>query len=191
MTHETRVWAGYSAAADTDEESDVVGHPATAIVNERRVASSKFGLPRCESVKSHTSTQVLFAPLCHACIAGRDREVPQPSHLGATVSVSGTTPMESLENLFTRLKDSTFGEGQETTRISEHSWFFVVKVLLMITQQTEPIALKRSPERARLLWRKLWKFPFCQLTRFRRGWFDIRVASEYQIRRVIKWQNTV
>ena len=82
----------------------------------------KFGLPRCESVKSHTSTQVPSVPVCHACITGRDREVPQLFHLDGAVSVSVTTPIESLgENLFTCLKDSTFREGQLTTRISKHS----------------------------------------------------------------------
>ena len=105
MTHENSGWAGFSPAVDTDEDSDVAGYSATAIVNERRVASSKFGLPRCESVKSYTSTQVPFVPLCRACIAGSDREVPQPFHLDGAVSVSVTTPIESLENLFTRLKD--------------------------------------------------------------------------------------
>ena len=73
-------------------------------------------------MKSHTSTQVPFVTLYRACIAGRDREVPQPFHLDGAVSVSVSTPIESLgENLFTCLKDSTFGEGQLTTRISKHS----------------------------------------------------------------------
>ena len=77
----------------------------------------KFGLPRCESVKSHTSTQVPFVPLCRACIAGRNREVPQPFHFGGAVSVSVTTPIESLENLFTRVKDKTFGEDNLHTQL--------------------------------------------------------------------------
>ena len=96
MTHENSGWAGHSATADADKESDVAGYSAAAIVDERRVASSTIGLPRCESVKSQKSAQVPFVPLCRACVAGRDREVPQPFHLGGAVSVSVTTPIESL-----------------------------------------------------------------------------------------------
>ena len=40
-------------------------------MDERRVASSTIGLPRCESVKSQKSTQVPFVPLCRACIVGK------------------------------------------------------------------------------------------------------------------------
>ena len=39
-------------------------------------------------------------------------------------------------------------------------------------------ALKGSPERARLPWKRLWESRFCQLLRFCRGWSDIRVTSE-------------
>ena len=59
-----------SATADADEESDVAGYSAAAFVDERRVASSTIELPSCELVESHTSTQVLFVPLCRACIVG-------------------------------------------------------------------------------------------------------------------------
>ena len=78
----------------THEDSDVASYSASAIVNERRVASSTIELPSCEAVESHTSTasqlgnQVPFAPLCRACIVGRGREAPQPFHLGGAVSVS-------------------------------------------------------------------------------------------------------
>ena len=59
-------------------------------------------------MKSHTSTQVPSVPVWHVCITGRDREVPQHFHLAGAVSVSVTTPIESLgENLPTCLKDST------------------------------------------------------------------------------------
>ena len=114
MTHENSGWAGHSATADADEESDVAGYSAAAIVDARRVASSTIGLPSCEAVESHTSTQVPFVPLCRACIAGRDREAPQPFHLGGAVSVSVTTPFESLEILSPRLKDSTSGDNTHT-----------------------------------------------------------------------------
>ena len=68
-------------------------------------------------MKSHTSTPVPFVPLWHACVAGRDREVPQPFHLDGAVSVSVTTPIESLENLFPRLKDSISGEDNTYTQL--------------------------------------------------------------------------
>ena len=51
-------------------------------------------------MKSHTSTQVPSIPVCHACIAGRDREIPQTFHLDGAVSVSVTTPIESLGENF-------------------------------------------------------------------------------------------
>ena len=55
--------------------------------------------------------------------------------------------------------------------------------LLMITRQTELsrqwcAALKGSPERARLPWKRLWESRFWQLLRFCRGWSNIRVTSE-------------
>ena len=56
-------------------------------MNGRRVASSTIELPSCEAVESQKSAQVPFAPLCRACIAGRDREAPQPFHLGGAVSL--------------------------------------------------------------------------------------------------------
>ena len=65
-------------------------------------------------VESHTSTQVPFVPLFRACIVGRNREVPQPFHLGGAVSVSVTTPIESPGNLSPRLKDSISGEDNTT-----------------------------------------------------------------------------
>ena len=68
MTHENSGWAGHSAIADADEESDVAGYSAAAIVDERRVASSTIELPCYEAVESHTSTQVPLVPLCRACI---------------------------------------------------------------------------------------------------------------------------
>ena len=37
----------------------------------------------------------------------RDREVPQPFHLGGAVSVTVTTPIESLGKFVPRLKDKT------------------------------------------------------------------------------------
>ena len=64
-------WAGHSATADADEESDVAGYSAAAIVDERRVASSIIELPCCEAVESQKSTQVPFVPLCRACIVGK------------------------------------------------------------------------------------------------------------------------
>ena len=65
-------------------------------MNERRVASSTIELPCYEAVESHTSTQIPFVPLCRACSWERDREVPQPFDLGGAVSVTVTTPIESL-----------------------------------------------------------------------------------------------
>ena len=121
MTHETSGWAGHSATADADEESDVAGSSAAAIVDERRVASSTIELPNCEAVESHTSTQAPFVPLCRACIVGRGREAPQPFHLGGGVSVSVTTPIESLENVSPRLKDSTSGEDNTHTIVPSDS----------------------------------------------------------------------
>ena len=47
-------------------------------------------------MKSHTSTQVPSVPVCRACIAGRDKEIPQTFHHDGAVSVSITTPIESL-----------------------------------------------------------------------------------------------
>ena len=117
MTHENSGWAGHSATAGADEESDVAGYSAAAIVDERRVASSTIGLPRCESVKSQKSAQVPFVPLFRACIVGRSREVPQPFHLGGAVLVTVTTPIESLGNLSPRLKDSISGEDNTTHTI--------------------------------------------------------------------------
>ena len=46
--------AGHSAAADADEESDVAGYSAAAIVDERRVGSSTIELTSWELVGSHT-----------------------------------------------------------------------------------------------------------------------------------------
>ena len=121
VTHENSAWAGHSATADVDEDSDVAGYSAAAVVDERRVASSTIELYRCEAVESHTSTQVPFASLCRACIVGRGREAPQPFHLGGAVSVSVTTPIESLENLSPCLKDSTSGEDNTHTIVTSDS----------------------------------------------------------------------
>ena len=55
----------------THKNSDVAGHSAAAVVDERRATSSTIELSRCETVESHTSTQVPFASLCRACIVGR------------------------------------------------------------------------------------------------------------------------
>ena len=71
----------------THENSDVAGHSAAAVVDERRATSSTIELSRCETVESHTSTQVPFASLCRACIVGRGREAPQPFHLGGEEAV--------------------------------------------------------------------------------------------------------
>ena len=74
----------------THKNSDVAGHSAAAVVDERRATSSTIELSRCETVESHTSTQVPFAPLCRACIVGRGREAPQPFHLGGEEAVTVT-----------------------------------------------------------------------------------------------------
>ena len=70
MTHENSGWAGHSATADVDDDSDVAGYSAAAIVDARRVASSIIELPRCEAAESQKSAQVPFVPQCYACIAG-------------------------------------------------------------------------------------------------------------------------
>ena len=112
MTHENSGWASHSATADADKESDVAGHSAATIVDERRVASSTIGLPRCESVKSQKSAQVPFVPLCRPCVAGRDREVPQPFLLGGAVSVSVTTPIEPLGKFVPTFERQQLWRGQ-------------------------------------------------------------------------------
>ena len=119
MTHENSGWAGHSATADVDEESDVAGYSAAATVDERRVASSTIELPSCEAVESHTSTQVPFVPLCRACIVGRGREVPQPFHLGGAVSVTVTTPIESLGKFVPMFERQDLWRGQHTHSCSE------------------------------------------------------------------------
>ena len=121
VTHENSGWAGHSATADVDEDSDVAGYSAAAIEDEKRAASSTIELPSCEAVESHTSTQVPFASLCRACIVGRGREAPQPFHLGGAVSVSVTTPIESLEILSPCLKDRTSGEDNTHTIVPSDS----------------------------------------------------------------------
>ena len=119
MTHENSGWAGHSATADADEESDVAGSSAAAIVDERRVASSTVELLCYEAVESHTSTQVPFVPLCRACIVGRGREVPQLFHLGGAVSVTVTTPIESLGKCVPMFERQDLWRGQHTHNCSE------------------------------------------------------------------------
>ena len=72
-------------------------------------------------MEPHTSTQVPLASLCHACIVGRGREAPQPFHLSGAVSVSVTTPIESLEISSPCLKDSTYGEDNTHTIVPSDS----------------------------------------------------------------------
>ena len=81
----------------TRKNSDVAGHSAAAVVDERRATSSRIELSRCEAVESHTSTQVPFAPLCRACIVGRGREAPQHFHIGGDEAVTVTTLVVSLD----------------------------------------------------------------------------------------------
>ena len=119
MTHENSGWADHSATADADEESDVAGYSAAAIVDERRVASSTIELPSCEAVESQKSAQVPFAPLCRACIAGRDREAPQPFHLGGAVSVSVTTLIESQGKFVSMFERQHLWRGQHAHNYSE------------------------------------------------------------------------
>ena len=97
MTHENSGWAGHPATAGAEEESDVAGYSAAAIVDERRVASSTIELPCYEAVESHASTQVPYVPLCRACIVGRGREAPQPFHLDGAVLV--TKNLFSFKNI--------------------------------------------------------------------------------------------
>ena len=112
-------WAGHSATASADEESDVAGYSAAAIVDERRVASSIIVLPCCEAVESQKSTRVPFVPLFRACIVGRGREVPQPFHLGGAVSVSVTTPTESLGKFVLTFERQLLWRGQHAHNCSE------------------------------------------------------------------------
>ena len=79
MTHENSGWAGHSATADADEESEVAGYSAAAIVDERRVASSTSNCPVTKLWNRTRRLKFFFVPLCRACIVGRGREVPQPS----------------------------------------------------------------------------------------------------------------
>ena len=51
----------------------------------------------------------------------RDREVPQPFQFGGAVSVSATTPIESLEILSPCLKDRTSGEDNTHTIVPSDS----------------------------------------------------------------------
>ena len=121
MTHENSGWAGHSATAGADEESDVAGCSAAAIVDERRVASSTIGLPRCESVKSQKSAQVPFVPLFRACIVGRSREVPQPFHFGGAVLVTATTPMSRWEICHHTFERQHLWRGQHHTHTIDPS----------------------------------------------------------------------
>ena len=81
----------------THKNSDVAGHSAAAVVDERRATSSTIELSRCKTVESHTSTQVPFASLCRACFVGRSREAPQPFHFGGEESVTVTMLVVSLD----------------------------------------------------------------------------------------------
>ena len=52
----TSGWAGHSATADVDDDdSDVAGYSAAAVVDVRRVANSTIELPRCEAAESQKS----------------------------------------------------------------------------------------------------------------------------------------
>ena len=119
MTPENSGWAGHSATADADEESDVAGYSAAAIVDQRRVASSTIELPCYEAVESHTSTQDPILSLCRACIVVKGREAPQPFHLGGAVSVTVTTPIESLGKLVTMFERQDLWRGQHAHDCSE------------------------------------------------------------------------
>ena len=55
MTHENSVWAGHSATADVNEDSDVAGYSAAAIVDER---SCKFNHRIAQGVKLWSRTRL-------------------------------------------------------------------------------------------------------------------------------------
>ena len=93
----------------THKNSDVAGNSAAAVVDERRVASSTIELYRCETVESHTSTQLPFASLFCACIVGKGREAPQPFHLGGEEAVIVVFSLP--------LTDNTTGEGNTLTTV--------------------------------------------------------------------------
>ena len=111
----------------THENSDVAGHSAAAVVDERRATSSTIELSRCETVESHTSTQVPFASLCRACIVGRGREAPQPFHLGGEEAVIVAMLVVLLDVFFFLDFDRQHHwRGQHAHNCSHHarSWFY-------------------------------------------------------------------
>ena len=78
----------------------------------------------CPVVSQWSRTRRLKFLLFHCVVhvsLGRDREAPQPFHLGGAVSVSVTTPIELLENLSPRLKDSASGEDNTHTIVPSDS----------------------------------------------------------------------
>ena len=101
----------------THKNSDVAGHSAAAVVDERRATSSTIELSRCETVESHTSTQVPFTSLCRACIVGRSREAPQPFRLSGEEAVTVTMLVVSLDVLPLTLTDNSTGEGNTLTAV--------------------------------------------------------------------------
>ena len=81
-------------------------------MDERRVASSTIGLPRCESVKSQKSAQVPFVPLCRACVAGRDREVRTTfSPWWCSVGLCNNADRVAGKNLFTTFERQHLWRG--------------------------------------------------------------------------------
>ena len=74
VTHEHSGWAGHSATADADEESDVAGYSAAAIVDERRVASSTIELPSCELwSRTRRLKFLLFHFVVHVSLEGAEK----------------------------------------------------------------------------------------------------------------------
>ena len=116
----------------TRKNSDVAGHSAAAVVDERRATSSRIELSRCEAVESHTSTQVPFAPLCRACIVGRGREAPQHFHIGGDEAVTVTTLVVSLDNFSLTLTDNTTGEDNTPTTV--HTTYDPGFILSILTE---------------------------------------------------------
>ena len=110
----------------THKNSDVAGHSAAAVVDERRATSSTIELSRCETVESHTSTQVPFVSMCLACIVGRGREAPQPFHLGGEEAVIVTMLVVSLDDFSLDFDRQHHWRGQHAHNCSHHvrSWFY-------------------------------------------------------------------
>ena len=55
------------------KNSDVAGHSAAAVVDERRATSSTIDLSRCETVESHTSKFLLLHCVVHVLLEGAEK----------------------------------------------------------------------------------------------------------------------